>query len=194
MGKTTATAAWLRSARAAGVSVVGWKAIETGGDDDQRLLGEACGVHIPARYQNPRPVSPHLEARGVGQRIEAAALWERLSALVAEHGNVIVELAGGAFSPLDDDGMTNADLLAALRVDRTVLVAANRLGVLHDVEACRRAGLAFHALLLTRGHATDESVETNATELARRSSVPIIDADFCRPVPALRSLDAWFQG
>ena len=170
----------------------GWKAIESGGDEDERALAEACGERLPAMHRFEDPVSPHLGARKRGVRIAPKALERRARELAAGRDALIVELAGGAFSPLADDGLTNADAVAGW-VDRTILVASDRLGVLHDVEACRRAGLGFDALFLTRGAPADGSRASNAEELRRICGVPVIAGDFVGGrVEGLLLLDGWF--
>jgi dethiobiotin synthase len=191
IGKTVATAGWLRHLRGTKKRVLGWKAIESGGDDDERALAHACGERIPAQYRFAEPISPHLGSRASGNRIDSKLVRARAQNLAAGLDGLVVELAGGAFSPLDDDGLTNADLVAGW-CTRTVLVASDRLGVLHDVEACRRAKLHFDAVILTQGGPADASRGTNARELARRLDVPILVGDFTQPVPALATLDGWF--
>jgi dethiobiotin synthetase len=192
VGKTVATAGWLRHLRAHEKRMVGWKAIESGGDDDERALADASGERIPALHRFAEPVSPHLGARRHNTRIDAEAVRRRGDELARGRDGLLIELAGGAFSPLDDEGLTNADVVAGW-CERAVLVASDRLGVLHDVEACRRAGLRFDALFLTRGPIPDASRASNAKELARRLDVPIVAADFARsPIEGLAALDGWF--
>jgi dethiobiotin synthetase len=191
VGKTVATAGWLRHLRGVPKHVLGWKAIESGGDEDERALAEACGERVPAQHRFVEPVSPHLGARALGTPIQPTSIRTTAESLSAGVDGLIVELAGGAFSPLDDNGLTNADLVAGW-CTRTLLVASDRLGVLHDVEACRRAGLRFDALFLTQGGPPDASRGTNARELQRRLDVPIVAGDFTLPLPALAALDGWF--
>jgi len=78
-------------------------------------------------------VAPHLAARRAGVRIDLKEIQRWLG----EHPApvVAVETAGGLFSPLTDKGFTNADLVTALAPAALVLVAPDRLGVLHDLTA-----------------------------------------------------------
>ena len=94
----------------------------------------------------------------------------------------VIETAGGLFSPLTDDGGTNAELVRRIEGGRLVLVAADRLGVLHDVEACRRAavatGLTVDAIVSNRMlELLDESVGTNLEDLRARSTCPVVGFD-----------------
>ena len=50
------------------------------------------------------------------------------------HGWVLIETAGGALSPINENH-TNLDLAVALEPSYWVLVGADRLGVLHDMRA-----------------------------------------------------------
>ncbi len=176
VGKTTFSVALVRGVREAGHRVIGWKPVETGGDADGRALAAAAGAAEPVsglRFQ--RPVTPSLAARLEGLEVDLDALVARADALERSTEILVVESAGGLFSPLRDDGLTNAELAVALRPDLLVLVAANRLGVLHDVEACRRALLAMgvrpDVVVLTGGDVRDQSVAWNADEVRRRSTV-----------------------
>ena len=179
IGKTTFTTAWLRHLRERGRDAVGWKPIETGGDDDERALSVAGGVRIPALYRFAEPISPHLGARRAKVKISLAAIAEQAHSM--PHDVTLVESAGGLFSPVDDEGRTNAELAAAV-ADRVVLVAPNRLGVLHDVEACRRGWTRqWDALALTKARTTDASQTTNLDELRRRVHGPVAFADFALP-------------
>ncbi len=179
VGKTTFTTAWLRVLRAEGVDAVGWKPIETGGDDDQRSIAEASERAIPARHAYPVPISPHRSARLAGGHIGLEALADETRSHAAGCELLIVETAGGLFSPLDDEGRTNAELVRSVADAKVVLVAANRLGVLHDVEACTRAmkvsRVALHAIVsnLVLG-LLDESVATNLEDLRARATCPVV--------------------
>jgi dethiobiotin synthetase len=81
----------------------------------------------------------------------------------------IVETAGGVFSPLSETA-TNLDLALALEPATWVLVAADALGVLHDVsatlQAMRARNRAPDHLVLCAARAPDASTGSNATELA----------------------------
>jgi dethiobiotin synthetase len=186
VGKTTFTTSWLRALREDGVDAVGWKPIETGGDEDQRAIAAAGGRAIPARHAYPTPVAAHRSAKLEGARIELGPLAQETRALAQTRGALIVETAGGLFSPLDDEGNTNAEIVAS--VARTgapvklVLVTANRLGVLHDVEAVRRAltasGLRLDAVIANLFVGLlDESVATNLEDLTSRVPCPVIHFD-----------------
>jgi dethiobiotin synthetase len=94
----------------------------------------------------------------------------RVEELEAGAEVIVVETAGGLFTPLDD-ARTNVDLVRALMPASVLLVAPDRLGVLHDVGACVAAasarGIAIDAIALSAAATSDASAGTNAAELAR---------------------------
>jgi dethiobiotin synthetase len=129
----------------------------------------SAGFHVKrSLYAFPEAVSPHLAARTAGTRIDLGAIraWtEEHIAPVA-----VIETAGGLFSPLGP-GITNLDLARALGPSAIVLVAPDRLGVLHDVTAT--LGLAavrncrVDATVLCASQPADLSTGRNADELER---------------------------
>jgi dethiobiotin synthetase len=189
VGKTHVAAALLRHLRAGGQRVLGWKPVESGvppgaEGEDERALREACGVAAKT-LRLTAPLSPHLAARRQGLTIESAPLIAELAELAAAWPSVVLELAGGWFSPFDDH-LDNAEWLAALpsllrRQLALILVAPDRLGVLHDLSStCRAAtslGLRPLAIALSAPLAADDSSGSNAAELALRPAtreLPIV--------------------
>ena len=155
VGKTHVTAALSRVSK-----VPAWKPIVSGGLEDVERLGAA-----PPLVALAEPISPHLAARREGIELSAQAIVD------ATKESMIVESAGGLYSPLSDEE-TNADV-AMLYGERAlvVLVAPDRLGVLHDVGACVRAaevdGISFAAVVLSAPAQADASTGTNAAEIER---------------------------
>lgn len=180
VGKTHVAAALLRHLRALGQRALGWKPVESGvppgaEGEDELALRAACGVAAPT-LRLTAAISPHLAARRQGLTIESAPLIARLEELAAAWPLLVLELAGGWFSPFDDH-LDNAEWLAALpaplrRQLVPILVAPDRLGVLHDVSSCCRAaaglGLSPLALALSAPPAADDASGSNAAELALR--------------------------
>jgi dethiobiotin synthetase len=175
IGKTHVTTALVRRLAALGCRVAGRKPIESGivdgvaSDADALAAAGTVPMASPPPYLLADPVSPHLAARRAGRVIDVdtAARWCRTSSADVEH--LFVETAGGLLSPLGPDA-TNLDLALALEPDHLVLVAPDRLGVLHDVRAVQlalvAAGLWDRSVvtLVAPGEA-DASTGTNAAEL-----------------------------
>jgi dethiobiotin synthetase len=144
--------------------------------EDEAHLFEACGVIAPTqRYI--APLAPHLAARRQGITIDGGGMVKMLVELCERWPIVVLELAGGWFSPFDER-LDNAEWLAALPAPQrqaihTVLVAPDRLGVLHDVSAACRAAASLQlgpsAILLSSTALPDASSGDNASELAARS-------------------------
>jgi dethiobiotin synthetase len=90
---------------------------------------------------------------------------------------VVIETAGGVFSPLSRDA-TNFDLARQLDAATWVLVAPDRLGVLHDVMSTLRAmqslGRDADWLVLSAPARADASTGTNAAELRQLGVRPAV--------------------
>ncbi|MBK6520583.1 MAG: dethiobiotin synthase [Polyangiaceae bacterium] len=139
VGKTCFSAALLRLARASGLDAVGLKPAQTGSDEpsDAAHLGEACGTFVEPLYSFPEPVSPHLAARARGMRLDCAAIIDWVSR--HQRGFTLVETAGGAFSPLNEES-TNADLVERTDPASAIfLVTGAALGTFHATTATLRA-------------------------------------------------------
>jgi len=182
VGKTHVTAA-LALAWGRIEPVIAYKPIESGviglRGADETLLASYGTFHVKRPLLQVRlraPVSPHLAAREEGVVLDLAAIARETEAL-RRVAPVIVELPGGLFSPLSDTKV-NADLMALLRPDVTLLVAPNRLGVLHDVrattEASHHRGLQLAGVVLNAVAVPDESSASNAAELTRTNAVPVL--------------------
>lgn len=165
------------------------KPVETGvdperGASDARALARAAGHHYhPPLYAFAEPVSPHLEARRTQTPIELSAIvgWVQRASTTLGRRRVLVETAGGAFSPLSTE-TNNADLASVLRARfqaRVLLVAEDRLGTLHDVLAAQRAlqahSMAADVIVLSQPRGRVES--TNARELRVLQGRPVFEVE-----------------
>jgi dethiobiotin synthetase len=151
VGKTHFSEALLLHLQQTGRSGIGWKPVETGVTPgtvgpDERALTERSARTPPPTLRFALPVSPSVAARAEGKAIDLDALYKQ-TVETATEGELVIELPGGLYSHLCD-GLPNAAWVrransALVSVGsapaRLVLVAANRLGVLHDVGACLRA-------------------------------------------------------
>lgn len=182
VGKTYVTRQLAESWNTRGGLCVALKPVESGYVDmatsDAAVLRRAASAGTEPLYQFEPPISPHLAARSVGARIEL----ERIQAWVNENEGVfhergsgiralsLIETAGGAFSPLSEEHC-NADMAQVLDPAWLILVAPDRLGVLHDVAATLVAMHATHRtpdlVVLSASSAADDSTGTNARELQR---------------------------
>lgn len=135
-------------------------------------LDEVC----PQRFL--APLAPPAAAEREGTSVDA----ERLSAAARVWRDrcdiLIIEGAGGLFSPLAD-GILNIDLFQRFPAAKMFLVAANRLGAIHQtlsvIEASAGRGIEPAGIILcdAAGNA-DGSQETNANQISRYTNVPIL--------------------
>lgn len=188
IGKTHIARALLLAAhadRVHGDHVFGFKPVESGVVDgvtsDAELLDRASTFHVK---QSPglrlrAGLSPHLAAELEGARLDWPSVARFVTDLRSEGVATLVELAGGLFSPLAPT-LRNVDAIGALDPTSTLLVAPDRLGVLHDVGAAlagaAHASTRIDAVGLVACAEVDASTGTNARELARFTDVPILGA------------------
>lgn len=177
VGKTHVGVALVSAFASRGASVCGLKPIESGVPSgevgpDATALEQASQRRLihPQPYVFADPVSPHLAARRAGIAVELGTVRTWVDRHSADW--VLIETAGGLLSPLALN-LTNLDLAKSLNPDALVLVALDRLGVLHDVAACQlalRVGFAPApppptVVVLQTPAVLDASTGTNAPEL-----------------------------
>jgi len=181
VGKTFVAAQVLELLRKRGHRCLGLKPIETGYVDaaasDAAALAHAAGHHLlPPLFSSPNAESPHRAARSLGAQLTPDAVrdWVTAHTAAALPDVVLIETAGGLFSPLSDS-ILNIDVVRALEPCTFVLVAPDRLGGLHDVLCGVTAATAVHRapdVVCTNLHdATAASLE-NASELRRFTGLP----------------------
>jgi dethiobiotin synthetase len=179
IGKTHTGVALTSALAADGIQVCGLKPIESGvgsGPSDAQLLAAVSTFPVkPQPYAFPEPLSPHLAARRAGRSVDLPAVSHWVDAHPATV--VLIETAGALLSPLGP-GITNLDLARELRPHALLLVAPDRLGVLHDVTACLHAlrtlarDFPSPVLILQPPLTPDDSSGTNARELVALAIAP----------------------
>lgn len=189
VGKTHVTSALVRVAVGAGA----WKPVATGMTDAMGEDARAIGAKAPPLHAFEPPISPHLAARRAGVTIHAKAIADRARELASGHEVFFVESAGGLFSPISDTE-TNLDIARMLDA-MLLLVAPDRIGVLHDITATVRAAKIAPVIALSAPAVADASTGTNADEIRRLRlgraviELPRAPADELSE-PAARCLDA----
>jgi dethiobiotin synthetase len=192
VGKTYVAALVARELHRAGRRVGVYKPVASGCEriegrlvsPDAVALWEAAGR--PGTLEQVCPqmfaalLAPPLAARAEGRRVDPRRLREGIQYWTAASEIVLVEGAGGLMSPLSDDDY-NADLAAELGFP-LVVVAANELGTINATlqtlitarfrcGEVRVAGVVLNSPRVTEG---DESIASNAAELARRCEAPLL--------------------
>ncbi|MFZ4483294.1 MAG: dethiobiotin synthase [Chthoniobacterales bacterium] len=153
-GKTFVTALLVRTARAAGIDVLGAKPVCCGPRDDVAALSAANGGADPLDALNPiwlqTPAAPRAcELLGEPSPDYEAALFA-MRTLASRHEHFLCEGAGGWLVPLRA-GYTIADLAIALGWP-VLLVVGNKLGALNHalltVQGVRSSGLKLAGVIL----------------------------------------------
>lgn len=138
-----------------------------------RSLADVC----PQRFR--LPLAPDEAARREGRSVDESLLVSGANEWEDHCETLLIEGAGGLFSPISDN-LLNIDLFIKLQPADLILVAHNRLGVIHDVLATLNAAASQNvrpiALYLNeiRQDATsapalqaDSSVTSNAAQISR---------------------------
>jgi len=157
VGKTRVTAGLLQAFREQGVRVAGMKPVAAGAirqdghliSADAVMLAQSSQQDTPYQWLNPYCLemaeSPHLAAAEAGIRIDLDVICHGYAQLAIAHEWVLVEGAGGWFSPIGPTS-TMADVAVALDLP-VVLVVGLRLGCLNqallNAAAIRASGLKF---------------------------------------------------
>lgn len=123
------------------------------------------------------PLAPPAAAASQGTCVDEALLAHGIDAVSDGADLVIVEGAGGLLSPLSAQWL-NSDLAMRLRAE-VVIVAANRLGVIHQVLATVLAAkslrLPILGIVLNQvDPLADASVPSNAETIRRFTRVPLL--------------------
>lgn len=155
VGKTVASTALLQAARLLGRHAVGYKPVASGSEmtDEGLRNSDALALQrnsaLPLRYEevNPytfaEPTSPHIVSADEQRPIEAGVLSAGLRALEAQADWVLVEGAGGWFTPLSPT-LTLADWVRDEQLP-VILVVGVKLGCINHAvltaQAVQQAGL-----------------------------------------------------
>ncbi|MCS2150439.1 dethiobiotin synthase [Scandinavium manionii] len=155
VGKTVASCALLQAANRAGFRTAGFKPVASGSEmtadglrnTDALALQRNSGLTLNYDEVNPytfaEPTSPHIVSEDEGRPIEAHTLSAGLQALSHKADWVLVEGAGGWYTPLATD-WTFADWVQAERLP-VILVVGVKLGCINHAlltaQAIAQAGL-----------------------------------------------------
>lgn len=178
VGKTYIGVALAKALAEKQLSIVPRKPVETGCEvvqgelipsDAQALMQAAAYTGTladvcPYRFQPP--VSPARAARLSHTRLTTEKLADACRN-GSEGRFLLVEGAGGFYSPLTEDGL-NADLAASLQLP-VLLVAENTLGVLNqvllNVEAIKTRGLNLAGIVMNKLNDDPDGQMDNAADL-----------------------------
>lgn len=155
VGKTVASCALLQAANREGFKSAGYKPVASGSDytaqglrnEDALALQRNSRVALRYEQVNPftfaEPTSPHIISADEGRPIDAAAISAGLRELEALSDWLLVEGAGGWFTPLSET-LTFADWVEEERLP-VILVVGVKLGCINHAmltaQAVLQAGL-----------------------------------------------------
>ena len=172
VGKTVLSALLIRRLIRLRRTVRAFKPLCSGGRGDALALEAASGGAQTLDEINPwhfeAPLSPALAARLERRTVTLEAVLAHIRQHSKQSELTLVEGAGGLLSPLTVDGDTR-DLIVRLKA-RPLIVASNRLGVIHDVRAtlgCLPPSLRSSIPVVLMAPATaDASTARNARNLS----------------------------
>lgn len=196
VGKTVASGALLQAASAAGLRTAGYKPVASGcemtaeGVRNSDALALQRYSSVPLRYEqvNPlafmEPTSPHIVSAEEGRPIDFAQLSAGLRALEAQAEWLLVEGAGGWFTPLSET-QTYADWVIAEQLP-VILVVGVKLGCINHAmltaAAIKAAGLSLAGWIANDIQPPGRRHREYIASLRQR-----IDAPFLGEIPWLAS-------
>lgn len=155
VGKTVASCALLQAANLRGLRSAGYKPVASGSEmtpdglrnSDAQALQRHSSVLLTYQAVNPytfaEPTSPHIVSADLNQPIEAEVMSAGLRQLEQQADWLLVEGAGGWFTPLSPT-LTFADWATAERLP-VILVVGVKLGCINHAmltaQAVQQAGL-----------------------------------------------------
>jgi len=191
IGKTHIGVLLARQLHQQNIRVIPRKPIESGctivGDElipaDATLLKEASAYEGTLSEVCPYRFEPPISPARAAHLADKVLTTDQLAAIClngSEDGFVLVEGAGGFYSPLSENGL-NADLAVALNLP-VLLVTNDTLGclnqVLLNVEAIEVRGLHLAAVVLNSLAENDHHLMDNAADLRTRLKVPVFTHAF----------------
>lgn len=188
VGKTWVACQLIKLLLAQGHSVSVRKPVESGCQkteqdqlipSDGNLLRGAAGnvepleIITPFRYE--AAVAPDRAARLAGEFIHTNQLYDAVLNRCRDEDLLMVEGAGGFYSPLAEDGL-NSDLARKLNLP-VIIVAPDRLGGINQalltLSAVEKENLDVYAIVLNQNQNLQDPDIDNLESLKKLSSVPV---------------------
>lgn len=191
IGKTT-VASWLCLHTQAHY----FKPIQTGAENktDSQIVAELSGTHVYREaYLFPRPVSPHVAARLVHQKIELSTIT------LPPAEPLIVEGAGGLLVPLNEKEFI-IDLITHLKIP-VILTASTRLGTINhtllSLEALRARKIPILGVILVGDDPLNNTYEIETygkiAVLAQLPFLSMINKEILQKIPFTKKLKHLFR-
>lgn len=192
VGKTHVGVLLCKQLHANGINVIPRKPIETGCDKignelipkDATALKQAAGyagdLNEVCQFRFEPAISP-VRAALLARRVLTIEQLVSSCLEAKEKGFLVVEGAGGFYSPLTENGL-NADLASALQLP-VLLVANDTLGVINQVllsaEAIKSRGLSLVGVVLNTVDNNNPTHMDNTADLRQLLDYPVFTQDYC---------------
>lgn len=193
VGKTFVAVGIAKALTKRNITVIPRKPIESGcvKQDGELIPQDASALKEAAQYEGPLsevcpyrfepPISP-VRAAHLANRILTTEQLVNICLNGSEKGFVLVEGAGGFYSPLAENGL-NADLAVALQLP-VLLVADDRLGVISqvllNVEAIQMRGLQLAGVVLNSLSDEQNDHMDNTADLRERLDCPVFSNPYSK--------------
>lgn len=191
VGKTWVSVRLIHALRALGLELIPRKPVESGWsedvtDTDAWRLANAAGLTIDDQsqaavldkvcpYRFRAALSPPRAASLEGRELRIANLAGACPTKVLEGQAMLVEGAGGFYSPIAQDGL-NADLAQVLGLP-VILVAEDRVGCINHIllvaEAIKRRSLTLAGVILNPKSPPVDGMD-NVSDLLQWLKIPIL--------------------
>ncbi len=191
VGKTFVGVGIARALTQRDIKVIPRKPIESGctKQGDELIPQDASALMEAANYQGSLsevcpyrfepPISP-VRAAHLADKILTTEQLVNICLQGSEAGFLLVEGAGGFYSPLAEDGL-NADLAVALQLP-VLLVADDRLGALNqvllNVEVIKMRGLQLAGVVLNAVNENQNDHMDNSADLRERLDCPVFSSPY----------------
>ncbi len=192
VGKTHTGVLLCKALREHGINVIPRKPIESGCDPvdgeliprDATALKQAAGYAGSVNEVCPFRFEPAISPVRAALLAHCELNIEQLVSACLEAGEkgfLVVEGAGGFYSPLTENGL-NADLASALQLP-VLLVADDKLGVINQVllsaEAIKLRGLNLIGVVLNETSTDKPAHMDNAADLRELLDCPVFSQRYC---------------
>jgi len=193
VGKTFVGVEIARQLSRRNIKVIPRKPVESGclQQDGELIPQDASALKKAADYPGPlsdvcpyqfeAPVSPVRAAHLANKTLTTEQL-ANICLQGSEHGFLLVEGAGGFYSPLTEDGL-NADLAVALQLP-VLLVAEDKLGALNQVllsvEAIKMRGLQLAGVVLNALNNDQNKHMDNTADLRKHLDCQVFSNPYSR--------------
>ena len=187
VGKTFVTENLIYLLKAKGFTVSPYKPIETGCKKNKsklipsdaskfyKLIDKEIDIDLINPYRFQQPISPNRAIRLANKKIFIDDYIGR-SKLLPKSDYLIVEGAGGLYSPISTDGY-NIDLIKKMKIP-TVLVAKDEIGVINNIllslDLLKKYKISVLAIILNKINSLQPNGMDNHKDMKSLTKIPLI--------------------